>query len=162
MDRLHDVEKKWRTAIFAIILILPYLFYGKNIALSLASIFTCVAGLWTDKTRSVHQFTSILLSLLSGLNLLSFIPWAILSPFGLGSYFKGFSILWLELFYVHSYITPLVAISFLFLWIFNSVLRNLGKKADKQIFNEKEATSASKVIIILSLILAFYSVENFD
>lgn len=77
---------------------------------------------------------------------------------GLGSPLHGVAMFWLDLFFIHSNLAPLLVLPFLFLWINNYVrISSWEPKDKKKLLNKKELTNISKLILLFSLILSLYS-----
>jgi len=129
------------------LIVLPFL--GIEASISIASLQAVIAGLWAYRTLS--KFLTGIILLLSVIEGGALLHWIVFLPLGLVSPFEG--VAWVEtgLFYLASYLVPLLVLSLFFMWFLKPLTRlglGLGKGfEDFQV--EYNRTISWKVILML-------------
>jgi hypothetical protein len=97
-----------------------YPFAGLEAAVFAASLFCVVVGLYAS--RLLEGFVKSVLLLISAFEGLALLHWLIFVPLGVGSPLMGLASLELDLFYVVSYLAPLLVLPLLFMWLLKLVV----------------------------------------
>lgn len=97
-----------------------YLFVGFVVSVSVFSLF--LVGITLMRSRRFQGYFTWLLALLAVFEGLALVHWVLL-PFGVVSPLAWFADLELSLFYVASYLVPLLVLPLMFMWVLRPVLR---------------------------------------
>ena len=100
--------------------IVLYLFVGFVVSVSVFSLF--LVGITLMWSRRFQGYFTCLLALLAVFEGLALVHWVLL-PFGVVSPLAWFADLELSLFYVASYLVPLLVLPLMFMWVLRPVLR---------------------------------------
>jgi hypothetical protein len=126
-----------------------YTFAGLEAAVSVVSLFCVAIGLYVS--RMFEGFLKSLLLVVSAFEGLALLHWLILAPLGISSPLTGLASLELDLFYVASYLAPLLLLPLMFMWLLKLIVGwGWGIKFDigESVFPKKKL---DKVWIYLSL-----------
>jgi hypothetical protein len=97
-----------------------YPFAGLEAAVSVVSLFCVVIGLYAS--RMFEGFLKSLLLVVSAFEGLALLHWLILVPLGISSPLTGLASLELDLFYVASYLAPLLVLPLMFMWLLKLIV----------------------------------------
>ena len=97
-----------------------YPFAGLEAAVSVVSLFCVAAGLYAS--RMFEGFLKSLLLVVSAFEGLALLYWLVLAPLGISSPLTGLASLELDLFYVASYLAPLLVLPLMFMWLLKLIV----------------------------------------
>lgn len=97
-----------------------YPFAGYDAAVSVVSLFGVVVGLYAS--RMFEGFVKALLVLVSAFEGLALLHWLVFVPLGVDSPMAGIASLELDLFYVASYLAPLLVLPLMFMWLLKLIV----------------------------------------
>lgn len=129
-------------------------FLDLELGLSIASLLMAIYGLFYINK---NDFITSFLLIFTVFNLLSFFHWAFFVPLSINDVFKYFGYLWIDLFYISSYLSPLITILFFFNWLIKYLLNfGFGYSPAFIPFYQKRIDKESLLILIFSIILGIY------
>jgi len=147
------LKKKFSLVLFLLPILIIHYFTNIRVALSVGSLIAVVIGIWFH-----HQKTSYIkwmLILLSGLEASAIIHWTILNPLSIKGFFESISTLEQDIFYLLAYLSPLLILPLLYVWIVKPINQQILGKQILKIDTDKNTPkkSGTSTLIVLSLIL---------
>ena len=147
------LKRKFSLVLLLFPILIIHYFTNIRVALSVGSLLAVVIGIWLH-----HQKTSYikwLLILLSGLEASAVIHWIILNPLGIKGLFESISILEQNIFYILSYLSPLLILPILYVWIVKQFIKLIPGQQIIKINIDKDTPKISRTstLFFLSLVL---------
>ncbi|HUS77888.1 MAG TPA: hypothetical protein VM050_04425, partial [Patescibacteria group bacterium] len=114
-------KRDYRVLVYPAAALVLYPFFGVGGVMAAANLVAVVAGLRLH--GGLGRFASGFFIVLSGFEALALLHWVVFLPFGLVSPVEG--VAWVEVgvFYVASYLVPLLVLPLLFMWVLRPLIR---------------------------------------
>jgi len=144
-------RRRFKALLFPAAAIIFYPFLGFEASVSMASLLAVAGGLWLH--RRFDGYLSWMFLLLGGLEAAALLHWVVFVPLGLAGPFEAAARLEGDLFYVASYLAPLLVLPLMFTWVLKPLIRwGWGDGADA---GRREPRVRGEVSLMASLFLAF-------
>jgi len=153
------MKRKFKLALLIFPMLLTYYFSNIRLALIFSIIFTVISGILSIQKKTLY-FKWVLL-ILCGLEISAIIHWIILNPLGVDSFFIFFATLEQDLYYISSYLSPLLALLLLFVWIIKPITLLIMGNQELVLKDVKKTIIKTKTSKLLILSLAVCIAASF-
>lgn len=109
------LKQQRKISLIPLISFLLYPYHGLEAALSIASLLSVITTIYVYREFKKYLFWTLLT--ISGINILSLLHWMLLTPLNVKTPVESLALLELDLFYVASYLAPLIILPLLFTWL---------------------------------------------
>ena len=109
------LKQQRKISLIPIISFLLYPYHGLEAALAIASLLSVITTIYVYREFKKYLFWTLLT--ISGINILSLLHWMLLTPLNVKTPIESLALLELDLFYIASYLAPLIILPLLFTWL---------------------------------------------
>lgn len=132
--------------------------YGIEVSLAVASMISVIITIYVFRDFKKYLFWGFLT--IGGINILILLHWMLLFPLNIKTPIENLALLELDLFYVASYLAPLIVVPFLFVWLIKHIFTwGWGSQLESKIrYSKKGNKKFAWIILASALVLSIFSV----